>query len=337
MTHSIQDLRNFILEIIDQERSLASLQISILHYGIFLREILVKHRPSFMTQREVNAPSQMTVGSALSPWYAAACIEDRQRTAAFIKGAIASVEDALRRSNKRPLHLVEAGCGPLGTLILPLLAHFTSEELEVSVIDIHEESLDCMKVMFEHFNFLPRVREIACGDATNFDLKTKADLILTETMFVALSKEPQVAITLGLMKRNPEAVLIPQSIRVGLSLIDYRSELANFPLQPGKRKALGTVFDLNRETAVELKEEKGYLPAAKIQVKEFLESNHVLCLTTEVEVFHGIKISDYQTQITHPQPLQFLDNSVVVSDDILQFSYRLGDNPGLECVKVRDE
>ena len=129
-------LTKFVNTIVNPHRELSSLVGPIMYYSLFLRDILHRLHPSFMEQRDINSPTNTSSGEALSPWHAAACMDDRLRTAAFIRGAIDSVQHLLDHSTHRPLHLIEAGCGPLGTLVLPLLAHFKSEDLEVSVIDL---------------------------------------------------------------------------------------------------------------------------------------------------------------------------------------------------------
>jgi hypothetical protein len=93
----------------------------------------------------------------------------------------------------------------MGTLVLPLLARFGSEDLVVSLVDLHEESMECVKVLLDHFGFLPRTRQLVCGDATTVHWDSPADLILTETMGTALGREPQVTISQAL--NHPEPLL----------------------------------------------------------------------------------------------------------------------------------
>ena len=125
MDESLDTLRSFVDTIADCDRELSSVGGPVLHYGLFLRQILNSKRPKFLRQRDINAPTPISSGGAITPWHAAACMEDRTRTAAFVRGAIRGVERALEQFARRPLHLVEAGCGPLGTLVLPLLSHFS--------------------------------------------------------------------------------------------------------------------------------------------------------------------------------------------------------------------
>lgn len=329
MEEALATLRGFVSTILKEDRSFNSLEGPVVHYGVFLREILNASRPAFTTQRDINTPTQTAAGDALTPWHAAACMEDRTRTAAFIRGSIQAVESALENSTHRPLHLIEAGCGPLGTLVLPLLAHFDSDQLVVSVIDLHEESLECMKTMFEHFGFVSRVRHMICGDATAVNIGTSADIILTETMNAALSQEPQVAISRALMQQHPNAVLIPQSIQVDCALLNIQLEATQFPPQVCDRINLGTVFELNRTSAVDLEENEGLLPAARIRIPDHVEPGLSPWLTTTVQIFNESKFADYETQISHPIPLDPNGQQAISLGATLHFAYQMRDTPGV--------
>lgn len=329
MTPSLEDLRGYVDTIADDGRDLQSLGGTILHYGVFLRKILNAGRAGFMRQRDIHSPTTVASGAAIAPWHAAACMEDRTRTAVFIRGAIRAVAHVLDTCPVRPLHLVEAGCGPLGTLVLPLLARFSEDELVVSLIDLHQESIACMETMLDHFGFLPRTRQLICGDATTASLASEVHIILTETMNTALGEEPQVEITRALVRQHRDAFLIPQSIGVRLALLDLATELSHFPPQVCNRTDLGPVFELNRETAATLVEENGMLPAASIRLPGQMAPGFVPCVTTGIQVFEEIRTGDYETQITHPVPLQQDGMPELPPGSGIRFSYRLGPAPGL--------
>ncbi len=329
MDDPLETLRNFVETILNEDSDFAAFQQPVMHYGLFLRNILNSQRADFMRQRNINAPTKTAAGDALNAWHAAACMEDRTRTAAFVRGSIRAVERALEQSSRRPLHLVEAGCGPMGTLALPLLAHFDSQELEISLIDLHEESIDCIRSMLDHFDFLSRVRQLECGDACAIEIESPVDVILTETMNAALSQEPQVAISQALIRQHPTAMLVPQSIRVDCVLLNFAAETSHFPPQPGERQGLGTVFELNCTSALELKENAGQLPAARINLPSDIKNGFSPWLTTTVQVFEDSQISDYETQITSPVPLSTQSGQPLAAGTALAFAYQLGHTPGI--------
>lgn len=325
---ALATLRGYVDTMVRDERDLNSLGGPVLHYGMFLRQILTRNRPEFLNHRNMMTPTRLNSGEALTPWHASMCMEDRTRTAAFIRGSVKAVEHTLSVCAERPLHLVEAGCGPLGTLALPLLARFSKEELVISLIDLHQESIDCMTAMLDHFGFLPRTRQLICGDATTVSLKTPVHLVLTETMNSALTREPQVAITRALLKKNPGATLIPQSIRIDVAMVDTAAEISHFPPKAGKRTIVAPVFELNRRTAIELPETNGMLPAATVTLPEHLPPQFTPCFTTTIFVFDGVETADYDTQISHPVPLH-QQGQAIPSGATIRFSYMMGDEPGL--------
>ena len=329
MSAAVETIRRITNTVARSDRPLGSLQQEVMEYGLLVRGILNRERPEFIEQREIHDPTALSTGIALSPWHAAACMEDRVRTAAFIRGCVLAVDHVLQTRSHRPVHILEAGCGPLGTLILPLLAHFRPEELVVSVVDLHHEAVESVRLLAGHLKFLPGVRESICGDIAQVSLESTADLVLTETMNVALSSEPQVAITRALVRQHPDAVLLPQSIRIDLVLIDWAAESGSFPLQVGDRIVLGTVFELNARTAKELVEDNGWLPAGRIQIPDSVDPRYTLFLTTYLTVFDDVGFGDYDSQITTPVPLQQPGAEPLRLGDTLQFSYRLGDTPGL--------
>ena len=328
MTDSTDALAEFAEKFAVRDRDLASLGGVVLHYGLLLRNALDEIHPLIVDQGDVDTPTQTDSGKALSPWHAAACLDDRVRTAAFIRGAIHAVEFAVSRSPGRPVHLLEGGCGPLGALVLPLLAYFSCDELEVSLIDLHQESIDCVEAMLDHFGFRHRVRQLVCTDATEFIAASEVDIVLTETMNCALSGEPQVAISRALLQRHPGALLVPQSIRIDLTLVNIAAERAHFPPQVCDRRQIATVFEFNRDSAVNLPEQNGLLPAASVEMPGSIPLEYYPCLTTTVQVFNETQISDYESQITIPVLLSQLE--CAVSERTIHFTYRMLNPPGLE-------
>ena len=73
------------------------------------------------------------------------------------------------------------------------------------------------------------------GDAMEVELQEAPDIVLTETMNQALYAEPQVQISRALMRQFPDAMLLPQEIRVELALVNSQAELSQFPLAVGER------------------------------------------------------------------------------------------------------
>lgn len=329
MEQSIDTLREFAETFCEPGRDLETLSGPVMFYGLFLRKILNNHDSDFTRQKDAEESTITETGAALVPWDAAACMEDRIRTAAFIRGAIHAVEHKLRQTDRRPLHLVEAGCGPLGTLLLPLLAKFSAGELVISAIDLHEQSIACTTAMLDYFGFLPRARQLVHGDATAINLESPVDLIVTETMNTALTSEPQVAISRALLRKNPAASLVPQSIKIDLALVDLAEESSHFPPRVCDRVFLGHVFELSASSALQSPEQSTHLPANTITLPSGAPPTSHLCLITTIQVFEGTTISDYDSQISPPFPIADEGPRPIPPGSTLQFSYRITENPGI--------
>ena len=68
-------------------------------------------------------------GVALSPRHAKECLYDYIRTARFIKGVYKAINSAKEKFVDEVLEVVYAGCGPLATLIIPLLSYYDSKKI----------------------------------------------------------------------------------------------------------------------------------------------------------------------------------------------------------------
>ncbi|MGK0387006.1 MAG: hypothetical protein ACI849_001626 [Patiriisocius sp.] len=66
-------------------------------------------------------PVAIDGGIALSSQHAIDCLHDILRTTRFIKGVYLAILDAQKQFPNTRLEIVYAGCGPVATLILPLL------------------------------------------------------------------------------------------------------------------------------------------------------------------------------------------------------------------------
>ena len=68
--------------------------------------------------------ANLSSGVAISPVQAARCLQETVRTQAFLKGVKAAIEEKLNAHDT--LHILYAGTGPYGPLLLPLLGYSLS-------------------------------------------------------------------------------------------------------------------------------------------------------------------------------------------------------------------
>lgn len=167
---------------------------------------------------------QLQNGVAIGLSWAASCLDDPIRTLKFLRGTKQAIETKF--AEKKSVHLLYAGTGPFATLVLPLLSHFSQEQLQVTLLDINPRSVENVVKLIEQFGFQNHVREIRCADATTtcFENASDFDILLSETMQHALQRELQVVITSHLLNQmSAEAILIPQSIELELITINNDS------------------------------------------------------------------------------------------------------------------
>lgn len=189
-------------------------------------------------------------GIALGPTWAAMCIEDFQRTRQFVRGSFQAVLACRSANQGRPVHMLYAGCGPFATLVLPLLAHFSEQQLRLTLVDINPISLECVQRLFARLNLANYVEEVSLSDAVSMIISKPdaIDIVLSETMQRALQNECQVQIMSNLIAQVSDAVLmLPERITLTLAQKDFsKPEPADG--EPRPMQTLGTVFEFSAAT-----------------------------------------------------------------------------------------
>lgn len=329
----IENLNRIAQDILDPEKTIVDL---IPHIGD-LRALLERHTLLKLTT-EVNLAEDRTLldsGMAVSPLMAAFCAREVLRSAAFIKGAGAAVQDAARED--RPVRVLYAGCGPFALLALPLMAVFSAQQVVFTLIDIHPESLRCAQHLIDAFGFSGHVLEHVCADATRYQIPLDSipDVIVSETMNVCLGKEPQVSIARHLLAQAPDALMVPQAVSVEACLLDRSKEHVPVAEQQDKlvepvrdRIYLGKIFELNAENIrqwADITEER--LPAGSITMPTPLLQRYQLRLLTRITVYGQTCLQDYDSSLNLPQALP--GKPTFAGGETLQFHYQLGVRPGL--------
>ncbi|MBK8410367.1 MAG: class I SAM-dependent methyltransferase [Sandaracinaceae bacterium] len=269
-------------------------------------------------------------GKAVSLTTAAQCGEDVERTRVFLQGVHAGLVHALARVPEHaPVHVLYAGTGPFGLLLVPLLpllppAHLA--RLRVTLLDIHAESLATLKVVVDHLGVQESIEAFVQADACEWQPPQRFDVILSETMHAGLEREPQVSVFAHLSGFLAEdGVLIPEAVVVNLWLSRGRGA----PHAPGEgsRKHLGQLFRLDRQTAEQLgtgdhSALQGHLPVPAHPAQlEHLE------VSTVVQVFGGHGLSEGQSILTLPV---YTKHARVQPETVLRFRYVLDARPRWE-------
>lgn len=245
-------------------------------------------------------------GIALSLVNARDCIKDPIRTARFLKGIQKALLVAKERFKKEKIIIFYAGCGPLGTLVIPLLHLFSSDDIEVVFLDIHQESINHIEKIIQKLGYEAYVKSYIVADATTYKHPTKEPLhvVITETMDRALINEPQVTITRNFSKQlHKNGILIPQEITVTRGNAFFAKEfvfkagIATEELQKQTITKREKLISLTKD--IEDKSPFCYETEA-ISVPENYEEKPDICLYTKVTIFDDVCIHNAESFITNP-------------------------------------
>lgn len=261
--------------------------------------------------------SMTPFGKAVSLTTAAQCAEDPERGRVFIQGIYQAIQDKLALNPQRPIQILYAGTGPFAWLLLPLLPLFSASQIEVTLLDIHQTSLDKVIQSIKHFQLADRVVEFVCADASLWQPESEQtfDLIVSETMKHLLQQEPQVQIFSHLQAYLRESgSLIPESIELD-AWLDIKGKALTY---------LGPLFSLDLPNARLLAQGDRSIFAGSLLLPDFHPQAVTLKLTTQVRVYAEHGLAENQSQLTLPQYKKSLWLKPLSR---VNFSYQQGEYP----------
>ncbi|WP_130735125.1 hypothetical protein [Flavobacterium sp. J27] len=249
-------------------------------------------------------------GKALGTTWAAMCIDDLLRTKLFISGVFKAVEMLLQKQ-KKGIHILYAGTGPYATLLLPIFASFSPDQVQATVIEINEQSFKNMKEVIQKLGFEKHIISYENKDATTIQLKNPEtiDIVLSETLQCGLIKEQQIPITINLLNQVPKnTILIPELLALDICLLNYRkfknriSETDEMDFNLVLDRLIEINNQSNEKYPLNLKEEKTQVLAKKeIYLNSKLIHNFdCLTLITRIIVFQDVKIELNESGLTLP-------------------------------------
>ncbi len=289
-------------------------------------------------------------GVAINPQAAAFCIKDYPRSIAFIRGVYAAILAAQIRFPNMPLKILYAGCGPFATLLLPLLVKFKPRELDLHLLDIHQQSLDSVESLIEVLALQEHHVSLIQGDACRYQHDHKLHIIVAEVMQKALEQEPQVAVTANLSPQlHDKGIFIPEKIEVTLCLGHWDDEKMlmsragavdhDLLVASGQRHFLGTLLTLLPFSVDELiRSAKFNADTSMLEFKPVpfrlpeittIEQYDLLILT-RVQVFSQYRLGDYESEITLPRMCN--DVALLRSGSSYQACYQLGNYPRFNVI-----
>ncbi len=238
-------------------------------------------------------------GVAITPVQAAKCCQESLRTQMFLKGVYQAIENRLKV--QRTVHLLYAGTGPFGTLVLPLLHMFDSDRVCVTLLDIHRENIDGVKKVVDALGVSPSIAAVELADASAWHPtpETRFDIILSETMNTFLRREPQVSIFAHLQQfLTPNGILIPENIRLDAWLADDDLiEIEAGSNGGGMGAHLQEVFSLNRTAAKQVHLHGFGVLKGALQVPELSKPYTKIAFTTRIDIHGDNMLTDGESSL----------------------------------------
>lgn len=317
-------------EILKEELDQPTLFKKLEAFKLFLLEVTGLDLNNLDDRKDI----QFENGIALSTTFAALCINDIMRTRQFMRGIYQAIKDKLYQ-NTKPVHLFYAGTGPFATLILPILTRFSPKEIQLTLLDVNQKTLEYLNLVIEELSIGDYIDQIICADASiyQFDQNQKIDVLVSETMQYGLVKEQQVPIMINLVTQlSKEAIVIPNNIQLDLA---HRNLSSNLLLE-GKNhlmyKRLKKLLDFTPEFIHALngngKEQKRFELCENIDFSEDKGSYNTLVILTAIQVYKEEWIHVDLSSLTIPKTLFLFDRERDKTE--ISISYVIKQQPDFE-------
>jgi len=316
-----------------------------------LKENLDDLSALFLSASKLNIDAEVNTqhlnlqsGKAIGLKWAAMCIVDLIRTKQFISGVNKAVLDKQKSKKEGPVQILYTGTGPFATLVMPLITRFSSEEIQFTCLEVNPISIQSLKNVIEALNAAPYFRAIYECDASQFQLPdaTSIDIVVIEVLQLALTREPQVAITYNLIPQLPENVtLIPEEISLHIALIDTKKEqehmfAADLTKEIDYLTQLAEVFTINKEEILARNKKANALTFSEKQIqftKAQLENHTSAVILTEIHVYDSFKLGLKESGLTIPSVFADLDHEKELIG--LKTQYLANNDPFLQTILIR--
>ena len=231
-----------------------------------------------------------------------------------------------------------AGTGPFATLITPLTTLFSSDQLQVTLLELNPVSFQKIQQVVQQMEIGAYVRRIVQTDATTYQIPAdeQIDILLSETMQNALKREQQVPIIYNLLQQiDYEVILIPEVIELQLAVMNptiNRNRMLNGSKE-SCNQVLGSFFKLDVPSVRTFYTNHQHLsnthrfPNQDFKITEDLRKKFPeLYVFTRLCVYQDIEILLSESGLTIPFRLRKLDDQKKKITTI-NIAYELGEEP----------
>ncbi len=270
----------------------------------------------------------LPTGKAIGTAGAAHCLLEMKRTAVFLRGINKAILHKQQEKKGSQLHILYAGTGPYGTLVIPLLLLYPVGNIKVDLIEINPVSLEALQKVVKTLEIDRCVEKIYNTDAATFKISRPYDIIISETMQACLKKEPQVAIMQNLIPQlDDRGFFIPEEISIDASFTNSKMEMDRMLMYseeerpPFERRPIGNVFTIKRNDVNTIRERK------KLPIPHDVGAFPVLKLFTTITVFGDEELTENNSSLN--LPVSFYDYRKQPATE-LEFSYVTGEKPGIQ-------
>ncbi|REE01719.1 SAM-dependent methyltransferase [Marinoscillum furvescens] len=257
-------------------------------------------------------------GKVVTPIHAAHCLKELARTTHFLRAIHLAIEHHLKY--KKSIRILYAGCGPYGTLLTPFSSIYSADQIQFTFLEIEEESVNSVKSLYTELSISEYLESTHLCDATDPELSLAGsfDIIISETMQMALNNECQVPITRNMVRfLTKEGTFIPERIALDVYLVGRKKD----PLVPDsdEKEFVGTAFDFDINN-LPAKDSETILTIPKSAL-EYLK------LYTNIHLFGEECLKAYQCSLTMPL---ILDRPLKKAGRSIRFWYEENERPKLK-------
>lgn len=278
-------------------------------------------------QQQSKIETIINGGIALSSVDAASCLDDPLRTVRFIKGAYLAIKELFTRFPGQKINILYAGCGPYAALLLPALPFVNKEHIRITLIDINISSIQSVKELLAILDLQDYVHDIVLANAVTYKHPEAQPLhlVISETMFHALIREPQVAITANLAPQIiKNGILLPKEIKLDLAYTFFAKEpylqknpatmcvMKNESNSTCKRRRIDTLFSMNKENNFSDKTTSNscLFESAFYELPGNFDNHPDICIFTYIKIFKELQLSSAESFITNPYCIESLYNVI---------------------------